>query len=198
MRQTQSMPRMGAHPNADGLSAIHTHMTNSLNTPVEALEYAYPLRVRRYAIRCRSGGAGQPRGGDGVIREVEVLTACASDVAVRSSPDCAVWLGGRSGGTGRRSGIDFRRQHGAGLNGGQLRNLFFGDGKILAVHPSPNIGQLFLSSDQGRTYNYFGHGVDANDGYPLGQTTGAVGNVAFIGKFAYAVTIKGIYVRKLP
>src|SRR5262249_39835681 len=55
-------------------SAVHTHMTNSLNTPVEALEYAYPLRVRRYAIRRGSGGAGQHRGGDGAIREVELLT----------------------------------------------------------------------------------------------------------------------------
>ncbi len=65
---------MGARPTADGLSAVHTHMTNSLNTPVEALEYAYPLRVRRYAIRRGSGGAGQQKGGDGVIREVELLT----------------------------------------------------------------------------------------------------------------------------
>jgi N-methylhydantoinase B len=65
---------MGARAAADGLSAIHTHMTNSLNTPVEALEYAYPLRVRRYAIRRGSGGAGQHCGGDGVIREVELLT----------------------------------------------------------------------------------------------------------------------------
>jgi N-methylhydantoinase B len=65
---------MGARPTADGLSAIHTHMTNSLNTPIEALEYAYPLRVRRYAIRHGSGGAGRQRGGDGVIREVELLT----------------------------------------------------------------------------------------------------------------------------
>ncbi|MBL8206529.1 MAG: hydantoinase B/oxoprolinase family protein [Blastocatellia bacterium] len=65
---------MGARPAADGLSAVHTHMTNSLNTPVEALEYAYPLRVRRYAIRRGSGGAGKHRGGDGVIREIELLT----------------------------------------------------------------------------------------------------------------------------
>jgi N-methylhydantoinase B len=65
---------MGARPNADGLSAVHTHMTNSLNTPVEALEYAYPLRIRRYAIRRNSGGAGNYRGGDGVLREVELLT----------------------------------------------------------------------------------------------------------------------------
>jgi N-methylhydantoinase B len=65
---------MGARPNIDGLSAVHTHMTNSLNTPIEALEYAYPLRVRRYAIRRGSGGAGQQRGGDGAIREIELLT----------------------------------------------------------------------------------------------------------------------------
>ncbi len=65
---------MGARPSADGLSAAHTHMTNSLNTPVEALEYAYPLRIRRYAIRRGSGGKGRHRGGDGVIREIELLT----------------------------------------------------------------------------------------------------------------------------
>ena len=52
---------------------MQTHMTNSLNTPIEALEYAYPFRVRRYAYRDGSGGAGQFRGGDGLIREVELL-----------------------------------------------------------------------------------------------------------------------------
>ena len=65
---------MGARPTEDGISAVHTHMTNSLNTPVEALEYAYPLRVRRYAIRRNSGGRGHTRGGDGAIREIELLT----------------------------------------------------------------------------------------------------------------------------
>jgi N-methylhydantoinase B len=48
-------------------------MTNSLNTPIEALEYAYPFRVCRYALRRGSGGAGRYRGGDGIIREMEVL-----------------------------------------------------------------------------------------------------------------------------
>ncbi|MEW6094327.1 MAG: hydantoinase B/oxoprolinase family protein, partial [Chloroflexota bacterium] len=67
---------LGARPNSDGISAIHSHMTNTLNTPVEALEYAYPLRVRRYAIREGSGGEGQFRGGDGILREIEVLTDC--------------------------------------------------------------------------------------------------------------------------
>jgi N-methylhydantoinase B len=64
---------MGARPGSDGLSAVHTHMTNSLNTPAEALEYAYPLRVRSYSIRTGSGGEGFHKGGDGVVREVETL-----------------------------------------------------------------------------------------------------------------------------
>jgi N-methylhydantoinase B len=67
---------MGARPNKRGVSGVHTHMTNSLNTPAEALEYAYPLRVRKYALRPHSGGDGKYRGGDGIIREIEVLTDC--------------------------------------------------------------------------------------------------------------------------
>ena len=65
---------MGARPGKDGVSAIHTHMTNTLNTPVEALEYTYPFRVVRYEVRRGSGGAGRYRGGDGIRRDVEVLT----------------------------------------------------------------------------------------------------------------------------
>jgi N-methylhydantoinase B len=65
---------MGARPGKDGASGIHTHMTNSLNTPVEVLEHAYPVRVCRYSLRRGSGGAGQYRGGDGIIREIELLT----------------------------------------------------------------------------------------------------------------------------
>ncbi len=65
---------MGARPTADGLSGVHTHMTNSLNTPIEALESAYPVRVRRYSLRRGSGGAGGFSGGDGIVREIEFLT----------------------------------------------------------------------------------------------------------------------------
>ncbi len=64
---------MGARPKLDGMSATHTHMTNSLNTPAEALEYAYPLRVREYRIRKDSGGKGRQKGGDGTVREIETL-----------------------------------------------------------------------------------------------------------------------------
>ena len=65
---------MGARPGRDGLSGIHTHMTNSLNTPIEVLEHVYPLRVRCYALRRGSGGRGRWRGGDGIVREIELLT----------------------------------------------------------------------------------------------------------------------------
>ena len=64
---------MGARPSLDGMRGVHTHMTNSLNTPAEALEYAYPLRVREYGLRRGSGGEGKQRGGDGVVREIETL-----------------------------------------------------------------------------------------------------------------------------
>lgn len=59
----------GAGPGFHGQNGVHTHMTNTLNTPVEALEHAYPFRVERYALRDASGGEGEYRGGDGVIRE---------------------------------------------------------------------------------------------------------------------------------
>ncbi|HVV88990.1 MAG TPA: hydantoinase B/oxoprolinase family protein, partial [Solirubrobacterales bacterium] len=63
----------GACPDADGPSAIHVAMSNTLNTPVEALETEFPLRVRELAIRRGSGGAGTHRGGDGLVRELEAL-----------------------------------------------------------------------------------------------------------------------------
>jgi len=52
---------------------VHTHMTNTLNTPVESLEMHYPLRVRNYAVRGNSGGRGEHKGGDGIVREYEFL-----------------------------------------------------------------------------------------------------------------------------
>jgi N-methylhydantoinase B len=63
----------GACPDADGPSAVHVAMSNTLNTPVEALELEFPLRIVCYAVRRKSGGAGRNRGGDGVIREFEAL-----------------------------------------------------------------------------------------------------------------------------
>lgn len=66
----------GAHVGARGLDATHSHMTNSWNTPVEAFEHLYPIRVAGYRIRRNSGGTGAHRGGDGIVREFEFLTGC--------------------------------------------------------------------------------------------------------------------------
>jgi N-methylhydantoinase B/oxoprolinase/acetone carboxylase alpha subunit len=65
----------GARPGRDGMSGVHTAMTNTLNTPIEALERAYPMRVRRLRLRSGSGGAGRWRGGDGIERDLEMLEA---------------------------------------------------------------------------------------------------------------------------
>jgi N-methylhydantoinase B len=63
----------GASSAEDGFSAIHSHMTNTLNTPIEAMEYTYPLQVNRYCIRSNSGGKGVHIGGDGIVREIKLL-----------------------------------------------------------------------------------------------------------------------------
>jgi N-methylhydantoinase B len=101
---------MGARPGKDGVSGVHTHMTNSLNTPAEALEYAYPLRVRHYSLRSASGGDGEHRGGDGIIREIEVLTDCEVTLLADRRTH-APWglAGGEAGSAGRASVI---RQNG--------------------------------------------------------------------------------------
>ena len=93
---------MGARPTQDGMNATHTHMTNSLNTPAEALEYAYPLRVREYRIRKGSGGKGQHKGGDGAIREIETLApARMSLLSDRRKRAPYGLLGGADGDVGR-------------------------------------------------------------------------------------------------
>jgi N-methylhydantoinase B len=63
----------GACPDADGPSAVHVAMSNTLNTPIEALELEFPIRVREYSVRRGSGGEGAHRGGDGVVRDLEAL-----------------------------------------------------------------------------------------------------------------------------
>ena len=115
---------MGAGPRGPGLSGVHTHMSNTLNTPVEALEHAYPFRVRRYALRRGSGGAGTHRGGDGLQRDLEFLTAAQVSIwseRRRRGPE------GRSGGQPGAPGENLL------LRGGRARRL---PSKVtLAVRP---------------------------------------------------------------
>jgi N-methylhydantoinase B len=92
----------GGRPNRDGVSGVHTHMTNSLNTPIDALEYAYPFRVRRYGYRKNSGGDGKFRGGDGLVREIELLgPAQVTLLAERRSISPYGLYGGAEGSKGR-------------------------------------------------------------------------------------------------
>jgi N-methylhydantoinase B len=70
----------GAGPGFEGESAVQCHMTNTLNTPAEALEMQYPLRVRRFERVAGTGGAGKYRGGDGIVRELEALADCEGTV----------------------------------------------------------------------------------------------------------------------
>ena len=101
---------MGGSKDAPGLSAVHTHMTNTQNTPVEVLEISYPLRVRRYAIREGSGGFGLHSGGDGLIRELEFLDSATFTILSerRIRPP---W--GLNGGQAGKAGANF-------LNGERL------------------------------------------------------------------------------
>ena len=94
----------GACPDADGPSAVHVAMSNTLNTPVEALELEFPLRAVEYAVRRGSGGAGKHRGGDGVVRELEALEKMNYSLATerrRHAPPGAE--GGEPGAPGRNS-----------------------------------------------------------------------------------------------
>jgi N-methylhydantoinase B len=92
----------GACDDADGPSGVHVAMSNTLNTPVEALELEFPVRVTRYAIRRGSGGAGAHHGGDGIIRELEALEPMTYSLLTerrRHAPPGAA--GGEDGARGR-------------------------------------------------------------------------------------------------
>nr|MDQ2884320.1 hydantoinase B/oxoprolinase family protein [Actinomycetota bacterium] len=94
----------GGTPNRPGMSGVHTGMTNTRNTPAEAMELDYPLRVWRYELRSSSGGAGRHPGGDGLIREVEVLTDCTLTIQSerREHPPWGLH-GGHPGALGRNT-----------------------------------------------------------------------------------------------
>ncbi len=104
---------IGAGPAGAAISGVHSHMSNSLNTPVEALEHAYPFRIERYAVRRGSGGQGRHAGGDGLIRDLRVLTDARIGLLTerrRVAPDGAA--GGAPGRVGRCVRVDVEgREH---------------------------------------------------------------------------------------
>ncbi|MCK6553431.1 hydantoinase B/oxoprolinase family protein [Candidatus Binatia bacterium] len=121
----------GGGPQGPGLGGVHTHMTNTLNTPVEVLEAAYPLRVTRYGFRPRSGGRGLHAGGDGIVREIEFLAPATVTLLTerRQIPPYGL-RGGKPG----RTGLNLLRR------AGRVRRL---PGKTtLAVGPGDRITLL--------------------------------------------------------
>jgi len=94
---------MGARPYAAGLHAVQTHMTNTRNTPVEALERQFPVRVRRLAIRSESGGAGRHAGGDGLVREIEFLAPVVVSLLGERRRSAPYGLAGGAAGTPGRN-----------------------------------------------------------------------------------------------
>jgi N-methylhydantoinase B len=99
----------GASSERDGLSAVHTHMTNTMNTPAEALEMTYPFRLVEYAVRRRAGGAGKHSGGDGIVRTYEMITP-ASVTLLTERRSRAPW--GLAGGQPGTPGQNFLRRAG--------------------------------------------------------------------------------------
>jgi len=94
---------MGASSISDGLDAVQTHMTNTLNTPIEALEMKYPVRVTRYQIKTESAGDGRYMGGNGLLREYEFLSP-AQVTILSERRSCQPW--GVSGGGAGKSGVN--------------------------------------------------------------------------------------------
>jgi len=96
----------GANPSSDGLSGVQVGMTNTQNTPIEALEAEYPLRVERYALREGTGGAGRHRGGDGLVREIRLLTDATVSLLTERRRHAPRGLAGGADGTVGRNLLD--------------------------------------------------------------------------------------------
>ncbi|WP_263368059.1 hydantoinase B/oxoprolinase family protein [Edaphobacter bradus] len=95
---------MGGRNGLSGLSGVHTHMSNTRNTPIEAIEHYLPVRIRRYSLRQGSGGAGRYPGGEGILREYEMLTETSITLlSERRTSHPYGAQGGESGGCGRNT-----------------------------------------------------------------------------------------------
>jgi N-methylhydantoinase B/oxoprolinase/acetone carboxylase alpha subunit len=95
---------MGGRPGMAGMSGVHTHMSNTRNTPVEALEQALPVRIRRYGLRTGSAGAGEFAGGEGLVREYEFLVPTAVTILTERRESFPYGVqGGGPGGAGKNT-----------------------------------------------------------------------------------------------
>ena len=101
----------GAGPHSDGCDGIHVHMSNTLNTPVEALEYTYPIQVTEYRLRADSGGMGQHRGGSGLVRGIKFLAPARATITSERRRSAPYGLqGGEPGEKGQNSLLQGERE----------------------------------------------------------------------------------------
>ncbi|MDE2765513.1 MAG: hydantoinase B/oxoprolinase family protein [Chloroflexota bacterium] len=122
---------MGGGPSRAGAAAVHSHMTNTLNTPIEAMEFAFPLRLRRYAVRRGSGGAGRNPGGDGIVRELEFLSPAKLTVISERRESGPYGLAG--GGPGAPGANELRRADGKAERVPAKATLDVGPGDVFSV-----------------------------------------------------------------
>lgn len=121
---------MGASSTQDGLSGVHTHMTNSLNTPLEAIENYLPLRVKKYALRKGSGGGGLRKGGEGIVREYEFFVPTqVSIISERRTFAPYGTSGGKEGKRGKNSLLTAKQK----INLGSKANLKIQPGDVLRI-----------------------------------------------------------------
>jgi len=122
---------MGAGLNYDGLSGVHTHMTNSLNTPLEAMEKYLPLYIQKYSLRSRSGGSGKNRGGDGIIREYKFRVP--TQISIISERRKFSPYGLEGGGNGEKGINRLIRSNGQKIKLGSKVNLKADTGDVLHI-----------------------------------------------------------------
>ena len=122
---------MGAGKWGNGENSIHSHLTNTRNTPIEAIEHSYPLRVKKYRVRKKSGGKGLMQGGDGIIREIELLSpATASFMTDRRK--FSPW-GLEDGSPGKRGKNSILKKNGKIINCRGKQRLDLDEGDIIRL-----------------------------------------------------------------
>jgi N-methylhydantoinase B/oxoprolinase/acetone carboxylase alpha subunit len=122
---------MGGGFNYDGLSGVHTHMTNSLNTPLEAMEKYLPLYIQKYSLRPHSGGLGKSRGGDGIIREYKFLVP--TQISIISERRRFSPYGLEGGGKGKKGVNRLIRSNGQKIKLGSKVNFIADTGDVLHI-----------------------------------------------------------------
>ena len=132
----------GARPNKDGINCIASGISNTMNTPVEVMEMAFPVRIERYEINPDSGGAGRYRGGCGAMRVWRMLQGADATGALcmerMTSPPFGL-LGGKAGARGRGDAHDCRRRDASSAEQGRVRRA----GGLGHRHDHARLGRLW-------------------------------------------------------